>query len=63
MIEYLILEADAKTHVEAHRHRLPGQKRKITLLVCIFKAILVMARNRLKICFICCVESIFCVNL
>ena len=40
MIAYLILEADAKTYVEAHRlpYRLPGQKRKITRLVCIFKA-------------------------
>ena len=41
---YLILEADAKTHVEAHRlPSLPGQKRKIALLVCVFKAILMMA--------------------
>ena len=53
MIAYFLLEDDAKTHAEAHR--LPyvirlehithnsGQKRKITLLVCIFKVILVMA--------------------
>ena len=43
MITYLILEVDAKTHVEdIGYHRLPGQKRKITLLVCKFNVIMVM---------------------